>query len=255
MATALDAQGRIEALQKIYLAGSRLLLLAAVAIGLIAGYWANDFYQLWLPDSSDHALASEAATLFFFLLIGAICTAGQRVGYQILLGSRRLKLLALLLGSEALVSLALTLCLIQRYGLVGVAVANLLPAVVFQALIHPLTLTRILEISWLHFMRVVWLPFLLLTATLAGILTMLRSLAPTARSWGSLSGQVSLAVGIAALLLIFTGLDSEHREALISELRRSFSRWRGEPSSPLSRSPVGHGTQAGGILDPSIAEI
>ena len=56
----------------------------------------------------------------------------QRIGYQVLLGTRKVKLLALLFAAEGVSNLVISLALVRSYGLVGVAMGTLIPAVIFQ---------------------------------------------------------------------------------------------------------------------------
>ena len=76
-------------------------------------------------------------TLFDIMVIGTIATSGQRIGSQVLIGSRRIKRLALLFACQAVVNVAMCFCLIHRFGLVGVALGIAIPAVIFQAFVHP----------------------------------------------------------------------------------------------------------------------
>ena len=59
----------------------------------------------------------------------------QRIGYQVLLGIRRVKLLALLFAAEGVSNLLISLALVRSYGLVGVAAGTLIPAILFQGLL------------------------------------------------------------------------------------------------------------------------
>ncbi len=242
-ATQLDAQGNGAALRALYLRGSRFLVLLAVAAGLLAGFWAEDFFRLWLgsgatgwpPVFANSELSpglaanpchpASPATLFSILLVGSVVTAGQRVGYQVLLGTRRVKLLALLFGGEAAANVILSIALVQPLGLIGVAVGTLLPALVFQGLLQPAVIGRLLQITWTDYWRAVWLRPIVAGLALTPALLAVRALGGDCESWLGLMMQCGLA-GVAAMVVILcVGLEREQRDSWFASIRQAFS-WR-----------------------------
>src|SRR5262249_40977942 len=120
-AAELDVRGDRDGLSQLYLSSSKMMFLGSVLIGSIAIYWAGDFFRLWLSSSySQTPDYPSIATLFYLLLTGSMISQGQRIGYQILQGTRQLRLLSVLFTIEGLTNLALSLVLVRRYGLIGV---------------------------------------------------------------------------------------------------------------------------------------
>ena len=147
-ATHLDAQGDFSGLRQMYLAGTKLTLLLAVAAGAIGAVWADDFFRLWAGARIAAAgTYPSVAAVFQLLLVTAILTAGQKIGIQILLASRRVRIVAFLLFAEALLNLGLSVCLIHFYGLIGVTLGIMIPAILFQGILQPMVLCRFLKIS------------------------------------------------------------------------------------------------------------
>ncbi len=248
VATQLDAQGDARALRDLYLNGSRLLLLLAVGSGLIAGFWGADFFRLWIGPLSEAAGYPPASALFPVLLIGSVITAGQRVGYQVLLGTRRPRLLACLFAGEALINLALSVVLIQPLGLFGVALGTAIPALVFQGVVQPMVVGRLLGVSAAHYLRAVWLPPLALGLILTPILWCIRLLEPVP-GWPGLLGQASLAGG--AGLAVMTLVELGHRRSAVGARLSAVS-----PSpSPFSPMADRRWPQAAAVSAPAEREV
>ena len=60
---------------------------------------------------------------------------------------RRLKDFAFLLVGEALLNVILCVCLIQYFGLAGVALGIMIPTILFQGILQPAVLCRFLHVS------------------------------------------------------------------------------------------------------------
>jgi O-antigen/teichoic acid export membrane protein len=143
----LDAKGDKVAIQVVYLNGTKFLVSLALVVGTIGFVWADDFYQLWIGDRATSDTEFKVSTIFRLIIFSTVLAASQRVGAQLLIAMGRIKLRALLIIGEALLNLALSVGLIPYFGLVGVAVGTLIPAVLFQGIVQPLVLSRQLEIN------------------------------------------------------------------------------------------------------------
>jgi O-antigen/teichoic acid export membrane protein len=234
-ATQLDAQRKEEELRALYLWGSKMLMLLAGTSAVVVAFLAGDFYRLWIGPGLEEEGWTAPAALFRILLLGAACAAAQRVGYQVLMGARNLRLLAVLLGGEASCCIALALCLVPWLGLMGMAIATAGTAVVCQAILHPWVLTRVLEIRAKDYLgRVVFRP-LLVCAGLAGTLVLVRRLG-TADTWPQLFLEGAFAVLIAGLLSLSLGPSREARREMFERLKLAMPHWdrdAGECPAPI----------------------
>ena len=144
-ATHLDARGDRAGLRKMYLAGSKILLLLALACGTIGAVWAKDFYRLWVgPRMVGGGKYPSVAILFEILLVGTIFAITQKIGLQVFMASRKMRAITILLSCEAAANVLLTVCLIVPFGLIGVALGTLIPAVLCQGL----AAGRVMPIPW-----------------------------------------------------------------------------------------------------------
>jgi O-antigen/teichoic acid export membrane protein len=226
-ATHLDASGDKEGLRLIYLKGSKMLLLAAVATGSIGWIWAGDFFRLWIgPHLVDGGEYPSVVVLFRLLIAAAVLTTGQRIGYQVLMATRRMKLLAQILALEAALNLILCLCLIHTFGLIGACLAALLPAAIIQGVLLPAVLCRLLSIHPLSFLRGVYFRPLIVGLALYFSLSFFQHSSTNAGSWSVLILYGAISGGMAIILLFFVGLDNGERRKILREpLRRLKARF------------------------------
>jgi len=237
LAASLDAQNDLERQRKMYLAGARVFFLGISTVALIAVVWAKDFFRLWVGSRFVEAGPYTSVQLLFGLLIlGSVFAVGQRIGMQTLLGKRRMSVIAALLAAEAVATVVLALCLVDRYGLLGIALSNMIPAIAVHGLAYPVVLCRALGIPVATFVREVCLRPLLCGAALAGLLTAARTLLPAPEGWVPLVlyGAVSGLVGIA--LAAGIGLRRSEQQAMVAPVARLARRiGNREPSRGLKR--------------------
>lgn len=156
-AARLDAVGDRRRLRELYLNSTKVLTLAACGAGLIAGLLADDFFHLWIGNRliEQSQEFPGVASLFICLILGAVFTASQRIGYQVLTGIGKVRTLAILFMGEAILSAALCLGLTDWYGLYGATISFLIGAAVFQAGIHPLVICHELQIPFREYLAIV----------------------------------------------------------------------------------------------------
>lgn len=157
-ATELDARGDLAGLRKLYMVSSKFMLLGSILCGSMAILWARDFFRLWLgPAYAEPAGYPSVASIFYLLILGSMVSVAQRIGYQVLLGIREVGLLASLFAAEGVMNLVMSIVLILSYGLLGIAVGTLVPAVLFQGVLQPYFVCRSLRISLNRYCREVLL--------------------------------------------------------------------------------------------------
>ena len=153
-ATELDAKGDQEGLRTLYLVSSKFMLLGSILCGSLAIYWARDFFRLWIGSAyAEPAGYPSIAMLFYLLVLGSMVSVAQRIGYQVLLGIRKVGLLAALFAIEGVSNLLASVILVRNYGLLGVALGTLFPAVIVQGFLQPFVVCRALQISLITYCR------------------------------------------------------------------------------------------------------
>jgi O-antigen/teichoic acid export membrane protein len=121
----LHARGDTKGLQNVYLTGTRFLLLVAVVAAVIAGVFAEDFYRLWVgPKYISGTVYPSVALLLRILLVSIVAGYVSNISSQLMVGSGQVRASALITASEAVVRLLLSIILIKRFGLLGMAYAG-----------------------------------------------------------------------------------------------------------------------------------
>ena len=218
-----------------YLTGSRLLLSLAVLTGTIAFVWAEDFFRLWVGEQyvGQNEYASSSL-IFRILVLSAIITAGQRVGYQILLGARQVRTLAMPLAFEAVANVILSCIAAPIWGLPGVAAATLVTTVAIQLLVLPVLNSLHLKIDLFTAFVAVYARPLLLSAFVFVFASMIRANTSQPDLWWELGllGGASFAVCFPGLLLIcfrteeFQRLIGQPTARLVTRCQAIFARVR-----------------------------
>jgi O-antigen/teichoic acid export membrane protein len=211
VATQLDAERRTDALRSLYLVSSKLMFLASVTCGALALCWSPQFFQLWVGrHQAKPAGYPSMALLFSLLLLASMIGVGQRIGYQVFHGTRRLSLLAKLTALEGVANLALSVILVLRYGLIGVALGTLIPAIVFQGVLHPFFVCRLLEISLGKYCRrVLFRPAVVFLTVFPIVLTVSRS--HDSSSWVMFFAYAAASCLVIAPLVFLIGMERTER--------------------------------------------
>jgi O-antigen/teichoic acid export membrane protein len=214
-ATELDAQGDENGLRNLYLVSSKFMFLGSILLGSMAIFWARDFFRLWLgPAYAEPAGYPSVTVLFHLLVLGSVISVAQRIGYQVLLGTRRIQLLATLFVAEAVSNVVVSVVLVREYGLIGIAIGTLVPAVVYQGLLQPIFVCRSLQISLKTYGQQV-----LLRPTFAAL--MLVPLLVTSLwleqpdSWLTLCLGASMTFVLAAIVVLVIGFNKSERDLLL----------------------------------------
>jgi O-antigen/teichoic acid export membrane protein len=214
--TQLDAQGNLEGLRKLYMVSSKFMFLGSILCGSIALYWSSDFFRLWVGTKYAEPVGYPSiATIFYLLLLGSIVSVAQRIGYQVMLGVRRVRLLATLFVLEAVCNLLLSLLLVRSYGLLGIAIGTLVPAFIVQGFLQPWIVCRFLHISLNTYCRNVLMRPALSSLALAPLYLAAQLLRPQIMDWPGLVVWVTLSGTLAGLMVLWVGLDAAERNLVV----------------------------------------
>ncbi len=224
LATQLDAEDDHEGLRRIYFAASRIMLCGATAVAIIGAIWAADFYQLWVGskfvDASEY---TSVVVLFWILMAAGTIRIGQKIGYQVFLGCRAMRLLTMLTFTEALASLVLMIALIRDYGILGVVLATLIPVAIVEGFLFPIAVCRVIHARPVDYFRAAYVRPCLLAVILTGPLLFLRHMVPVHGSWIMLALCGILAGAVAAPLILLVGFDRQERRRIVLQPLRQLA--------------------------------
>ena len=129
------------------------MILIMTPVVLIAAFWAEDFYGLWIGESYLRGGPFHSVALLFQILLISTITNFSNIGSQILMGAGRVRLVAITLLCGSAINLTASVVLIGKYGLAGVAIATVLASIVIDLIAMPVLVQKFLGLPVKTFMR------------------------------------------------------------------------------------------------------
>jgi O-antigen/teichoic acid export membrane protein len=151
-ASNLAAQGQNEQLQSLLIQGTRALMAIALPIEVALLFRGKTFISLWMGpqygEISGHVL--QVLILAWFFIAGNACSSSIVYG----LSEHR----AFAIGSivEAIANLSLSIFLVRRWGIVGVAWGTTLSGLVLNAFVWPRFIAKLLKIQLRRYLIESW---------------------------------------------------------------------------------------------------
>ena len=227
-----DTTGRTDQLREIYLQGTRLTLATVIPLAGGVALLAHPLIESWVGPSFN-----ETATVLQMLAALVILRVGNGTGSAILKGAGLHRRLTAQVGLTGIANIALSIALVQSYGLVGVAIGTIVPVVINSVLgTFPLACRRVGVSIRQALRQAVW-PALW---PAAGMIACIRLMAPI--------GEVSLfTVGVKLLLAtvvyeaLFVGVasSSAERRHYMIKVRSLFPGSRSAGSNSAARVGLG----------------
>jgi len=138
----LESQGNMDAVRRIYLKGIRYTAYFSffAAVGVIR--YGKYFIDLWLVDEF-----FGAAEVMRILAVGSAFFIPQIIGNAILYGIDKHRYLFRVVMIEAALKLILSLVLVPKYGMVGMAYASTIPQMLLYVSLYPVLIGQALSLS------------------------------------------------------------------------------------------------------------
>lgn len=160
MASNLAAQNRQDQLRRLLIQGTRAALLVSLPVGGVLFFRGSTFIGLWMGQQ----YAQPSGRILRILLLSALALAGNRVGGNIVFGLGKHKPFALWQSCEAVANLTLSIYLVRKIGIDGVAWGTVLPSLVSQIVLWPRYLSKLLDLTVWSYFRECWIRPALSTA-------------------------------------------------------------------------------------------
>jgi O-antigen/teichoic acid export membrane protein len=220
-ATALDELADQEALRRMWLLGSRLILQLATLIGAGLIFMGHDFLALWVgPEYLSGAIYTSSAVVMAVLTASALLRAALSCGKQVLFGMHEVRYLSKLAVGEAGLNLVLSIPGAIFLGNLGVALGTLVPGVIVNAWLLPRFIARRLAIPPSTFLVKV-VPSALPLFAAMGLASWIVLRALPATSWAVFFADVAIVGGVGLLASWRFGLGREGRGLVLRLLRRT----------------------------------
>jgi O-antigen/teichoic acid export membrane protein len=166
MASAMEARGHRQEMNRVLLKGARYATMVFLPIGIIFLIQGSSFIGLWMGTS----YAAVSGKVLSVLTLGLLFSAGNGMAGSMILGIGRHKGVVPVALAEALCNLALSVVLIRKYGIVGVALGTTIPNLAVNMIFWPLYIHHVFGVNPLKYAFSTWirpglaaLPFLLCT--------------------------------------------------------------------------------------------
>lgn len=211
------AENDPAALRRMLVEGTRLSLTLVCGVTVCLMGFAAPLIAGWMGPG----FAASVMPLQVLAVTGVVLVGLASVG-NILMGTGRHRLVAFSSLGEALANLALSVILVRRFGLLGVAVGTAIPVIIANLFILAPAACRQLRVGLFEFARSVALAPLVgaLVAALAG--SILRHAAPP-ESLPAILGEGAV-VGLVYLCAVWTlGFDHDIRERYVAFGRQLFA--------------------------------
>ena len=138
----IGARGRADAMRDVLIDGTRIALTLVVGVTVCVIGFARPLIMRWMGPGFEGSVAP-----LYVLAITGVVLVGQGPLGNILLGTGRHRLVAVVSLGEALANLALSLLLVRRYGIMGVSVGTAVPVIVANLFILLPAACRQVELS------------------------------------------------------------------------------------------------------------
>jgi O-antigen/teichoic acid export membrane protein len=143
-----DGARDVDAMRRTFLFASKVSVMVStfVAFGLLA--WGRQFIQRWMGTAY-----LDAYPVLTVLTLGATVALWQAPSVGLLFGVSRHKFFALANSVEGLANLALSILLVQRYGMLGVAYGTVIPMAAMKLLIQPVYVCHVSGVPYGSYVR------------------------------------------------------------------------------------------------------
>jgi O-antigen/teichoic acid export membrane protein len=215
VAAEMHVKDEILGLQRLYVDGTRLILLVVLPATMLAAVWAEDFYFLWVGGeflSGDPFI--PVSTLLRVMLIGSVFGYTANIAGQSLIAAGHVRSIAILKFFGALTTVAISIALIGNLGLIAIALAACTGIFLCDVVGTSMVLKRLLGLRFSQFLRRSLVPLSLTGVALFTINKIIHSLWEP-NTWSRLLTQGGIAGCCSLLVVLFIGLTGDERRDLI----------------------------------------
>jgi O-antigen/teichoic acid export membrane protein len=217
-AARLDAKEDLAGLQSLQILGTRMALLVALPLCLGFIFLGRQFITLWMGPAY-----AGSAVILAVLTIPQFVSISQYPSALILAGMARHRAFAYFAFAEGVTNLILSIILVQKIGLIGVAWGTVIPNLVSSTVVIPLYTLHVLKMSAREYLAKAYQrPLLAATPIILMGYVFSRVDSPT---WVLFAGEV-LAIcatfGVASYFLCF---DAQQRASVTDKMASLWRRW------------------------------
>lgn len=210
-AARMDAKDDLAGLQRLLIVGTRLALLVTLPICVGFLFLGRQFITLWMGESYAHS-----AVFLMVLTIPQFGSMPQYVSSLVLAGMARHRAFAYFALAEGIANVLLSIFLVQRMGLIGVAWGTAITHLINTTLVVPLYTLRVLHLGVGEYLsRAIIRPLVCAVPLVA--LGYRFSLLEHA-SWPIFAAEATAMCAVFGIVSYFVCFDAQQRAAVVSKL-------------------------------------
>jgi O-antigen/teichoic acid export membrane protein len=133
LASTFEAEGKHQNLQRLLIHGTRAALAVSLPIELALFFRGETFIRLWMGAQYAH----PAATVMKILLISVVFSSANSTSGGVAYGMEKLKRVTLWAVLEAAANLTLSVILVRKIGIYGVAWGTAIPSIIIEVFLWP----------------------------------------------------------------------------------------------------------------------
>lgn len=217
-AAGMDARHDMKGLQKLLIVGTQITLLIALPLCLGFLFLGRQFITLWMGKG----YAASVAVLMV-LTIPQFSSMSQYVSSVILTSMAKHRVLAYLSLANGLLNVVLSIFLVRKIGLIGVAWGTVIPELICTGLIVPIYTLRMVKLDAREYLRRAYVRPLLCAIPLVAV-GYGFAFWVEASSWLGFGAEVATMCVTFGLMSFFFCLDSGQRAMGIRKIRGVFHR-------------------------------
>jgi O-antigen/teichoic acid export membrane protein len=207
----MDVSGEMRAMKTLFLTGSRYLFGIACLMGLNLLLVGDAFLARWMGAKYlDPQPYGSSGTILSILTLAAVIGFSSTVGQMILQGRRKINIFAAIIVAETLAIVILTLILVPSYGILGAALAALIPVIATQGLALTGIAARYADSNLWEYLRVAVFPNLAAGALTFGAGRLALRWVPQTGGWDQVFLSFTVVSAIHIAFAAFFVVEREH---------------------------------------------
>jgi O-antigen/teichoic acid export membrane protein len=152
LASTFEAEGSHDNLRRLLIHGTRAALIVSLPIEVALFFRGHTFIRLWMGEQ----YAQVSGTVMQILLLSVVFGSATTTAGGIVYGMGQHKRIAFWGIGEAAANLILSVILVRRIGVYGVAWGTTIPSVIIEVLLWPVFISRLVKISVRTFLWETW---------------------------------------------------------------------------------------------------
>ena len=152
LASSFEAEGSYENLRRLVIHGTRAALIVSLPIEVALFFRGHTFIRLWMGEQ----YAGPSGTVMKILLLSVVVASANTTSGGIVYGMEKHKRLALWAIAEAVANFVLSIILVRRIGIYGVAWGTTIPSVLIELFLWPRFICKLVVIPVRTYLWQTW---------------------------------------------------------------------------------------------------